>query len=172
MNAKHLVTGLVLVLSAAGLTSVLLGGNEGDGGLATDVDDPPTAGTETVADDDGLPDDGLVVYYFHGYKRCPTCNKIEALAEKTIWEGFDARLRDGTIVFRAVNIETDDHRHFVQDYALATKVVVISERRDGREVGWRRLDEVWQKIGDDDAYRRYIASNVRECLGELGLEAG
>lgn len=188
MNAKHLVTGLVLVLAVAGLVAVFLGGGAGgdsggsgpaDGAGEPQADRRPAAATASPDADagadagaDGLPADGLVVYYFHGYKRCLTCNRIEALAEETIWDEFAAPMRAGTVVFRSVNIETDEHRHFVQDYELATKVVVISERRGGQEVGWRRLDEVWQKVGDEQEYRRYIASSVGACLRALGLEAG
>ena len=115
----------------------------------------------------GLPDDGVVVYYFHGYKRCVTCKSMESLAALAIDEGFAAAQKEGGIVFRAVNIETDETRHFVDDFQLVNKCVVMVSRRDGKDQSWRRLDEVWAKIGDESAYKAYIAENLAACLKEL-----
>ncbi len=191
MNARHLITGLVVALAAAGLVVALLGdGDQPAAGAATGEGGGPAAGPDAAggaepvagrdadAPDadalpaDALPADGVVVYYFHGYKRCLTCNKIEALAEETLWQRHADLLDEGTVVFRQVNIETDEHRHFIEDYQLHTKVVVMSVRRGGQEVDWRRLDEVWQRVGDEADYRDYIAANLEACLRELDPEAG
>jgi hypothetical protein len=157
MRAKPILTVALLVLALGGAGYVLLGG-EGPREAA------PTGSAASAA----LPADGVVVYYFHGNKRCATCNKMEALAEATLHERFAARLRDGSVVFRAVNVETDATRHFVSDFELASKAVVMVERRDGEDLTWRRLDAIWEKIADDQAYRDYIAENLAACLAELG----
>jgi hypothetical protein len=186
MNGRSLITGLVLVLAVAGLVAVFLG----DGGGAADRDTGEPGATVVVADGEpaetggsgpragegqaegALPEDGVVVYYFHGHKRCRTCNTIEAEAEQTLRARYADLLGSGTVVFRSRNIETDAHRHFVADYELASKVVVMSVRRGGREVHWRRLDQVWQRVGDQADYRDYIAANLEACLRELDAEAG
>ncbi len=172
MNIKSLITGLLLVLAAGGLVYVLAGGDGpvGDTGAAADEtsDVDATAGLGA----DGLPTDGVVVYYFHGTKRCLTCNKMEALADGVIFERFGDHLQDGSVVFKPVNVETDATRHFIQDFQLASKVVVMVERKGGEQVSWRRLDEVWQKISEEDVYKQYIAENLAACLRELGLEQG
>ncbi len=186
MNPRNLITGLVLVLAAAGLVAALLGDGDGPAAGTDDSAAGPAAGTAAGTDaapdapdapdqdalEATLPRDGVVVYYFHGYKRCVTCNKIEALAEETLWQRHADLLGAGTVVFQPVNIETDAHRHFIEDYQLHTKVVVMSVRRGGQEVDWRRLDEVWQRVGDEADYRDYIAANLAACLRELDPEAG
>lgn len=163
MTIKSVFTTLLLLLALAGLAAVFWTGGDDAGETAT---------AETTVADDGLPADGVVVYYFHGHKRCYTCNKMEALADETIWADYRELAGDGRVVFQAVNIETDEHRHFIEDYQLVNKVVVVSERRGGQEVSWTRLDLVWEKIGDDADYRAYIAENVAASLARLGVEAG
>ncbi|MEZ4387046.1 MAG: nitrophenyl compound nitroreductase subunit ArsF family protein [Candidatus Krumholzibacteriia bacterium] len=154
MPLKTIISAVVLLLAIGGVVAVFVG--QGDGGPA-------------AANAEGLPDDGVVVYYFHGFKRCQTCQKMERLADEAVAAAHPDLVRRGRVVFRSVNLETDATRHFVDDYQLSSKVVVISERRDGREVSWRRLDEVWDRIADDADYRQYIAGNVTECVREMGL---
>ena len=156
MNVKALLTGALLLLAVAGVVYVLVGGQGSSDGAAP---------AELAAD--ALPADGVVVYYFHGNKRCATCNKMEALAAEVIYDRYGAHLRDGTVMFRAVNLETDATRHFVADFELTNRCVVMVERRDGQDVQWRRLDEVWEKIADDEVYVDYIAENLTACLDNL-----
>jgi len=161
VNVKAIVTGVLLLLAVGGVAYVLIGGDGSD----------ESAAPAQVAEG-ALPDDGVVVYYFHGNKRCMTCNKMEALAAEVIYDQFGERLRDGSVVFKIVNIETDQTRHFVEDFEMTNRCVVMQERRDGQDADWRRLDEVWAKISDDDEYTAYIAENLDACLDHLGLDAG
>jgi len=162
MNIKPIITGVLLLLAVAGVVAVFWQGDA----------EEPIADTGAAVAADGLPADGVVVYYFHGHKRCFTCNKMEALADEAIWQDFQDLVNDGSVVFKAVNIETDADRHFIGDYELVNKVVVMSERRDGQEVSWQRLDLVWEKIADDEAYRAYITENLAASLERVGVEAG
>jgi len=169
MSIKILVTGLILLLAVGGLVYVLAGGD--GGGNQHAGHDGEAAHCDEAAAADGLPTDGVVVYYFHGYKRCQTCNSMEALADLAIAERFAAQRSDGSVVFKAVNIETDTDRHFVDDFALSSKCVVMVTRRGGEDLGWRRLDEVWEKIGDETVYKDYIAENLDACLEEISGDA-
>ena len=74
------------------------------------------------------------------------------------------------MVFQIVNIEEDATRHFVNDFQLTNRSVVMLTRQNGEDLQWRRLDKVWEKISDDDAYKGYISENLAACLQEL--EAG
>ena len=161
MNIKALVTGALLLLAVGGVVYVLVGGGGGSEDAAI---------TEQVAGD-ALPADGVVVYYFHGNKRCLTCKKMEALADEVIRDRFGERLGDGSVVFRVVDLETDATRHFIADFELVNKAVVMVERRGGEDLAWRRLDAIWEKIADDEAYSDYIAENLAACLGNLSLDA-
>lgn len=100
------------------------------------------------------------VYYFHGNMRCKTCKKIEALTKKTLEEGFAAQLKDGSVELQVVNVDETENGHFVEDYQLATRSVVVSQIKQGKEAKWRRLDKVWQLVHDEPAFSDYLRTEI------------
>ncbi len=106
----------------------------------------------------------LVVYYFHTSYRCHSCTMIENLTQIAIKTGFADALSDGRLVYRSVNIETPDNAHFVQDYKLYTKSVVLSRRKDGQEEQWKNLEKVWTLLRDKSKFTDYITSEIKAFL--------
>ncbi|MFO7616170.1 MAG: hypothetical protein R6V75_02880, partial [Bacteroidales bacterium] len=43
---------------------------------------------------------------------------------------------------RVVNIDEPENRHFIQDFQLVTRSVVLAEYRDGEVVRYENLDQV------------------------------
>ena len=107
----------------------------------------------------------LVAYYFHGDARCPSCMKIEAYTAAAIKENFGEQLADGSLNWQVVNIDQPENRHFVGDYSLTTKSVVLSDRRGGKEQTWKNLDRVWELLKDEAAFKEYIRAEVGAALG-------
>jgi hypothetical protein len=107
----------------------------------------------------------VVVYYFHGNTRCITCRKIESFARSAIESGFAAEQKSGRIEFRAVNVEEANNEHFVQDYQLVTRSVVLSRIRNGKQDTWKNLDQVWTLVRDPDAFNRYVVDETKQLLG-------
>ena len=109
---------------------------------------------------------GVVAYYFHGEFRCSTCRKLEALSREAVDSGFPDELQSGKLAFRVVNMETPQTKHFVQDFQLTTKSLVLVEYRDGKVVRWKNLPKIWQLVRDHDAFIRYVQDETRAFLGE------
>ena len=109
--------------------------------------------------------DGVVAFYFHGNVRCATCKKIEAYSDEAVHSGFAESLEDGALAWRVVNIDEPENRHFVQDFQLVTRSVVLAEYRDGRVVRWENLDKVWQLVRSKDSFVDYVQNETREFLG-------
>jgi len=109
--------------------------------------------------------DGVVAFYFHGNVRCATCKKIEAYADEAVHSGFAKSLEDGDLEWQVVNVDEPENRHFVQDFQLVTKSVVLAEYRDGRVVRWENLDKVWQLVRSKDLFVDYVQNETREFLG-------
>ncbi len=107
----------------------------------------------------------LVAYYLHGKVRCVTCNDIERSAKEAVESGFAEELRDGRLEWRVVNYEEPGNEHYATDYEIAAPCVVLSSVRDGRQVAWKSLPEVWELVGDKPAFRAFVQKNVREQLG-------
>ena len=122
------------------------------------------AGTGATADEKTA--GKVVAYYFHGKARCATCRKIEAYSEEAITAGFEIELGDGRLEWRAVNIDEPENTHFVQDFQLVTKSVVLVEYSDGEVVRWENLKDVWQLVRSKDRFVDYVQTQTRGFLGE------
>jgi hypothetical protein len=106
----------------------------------------------------------VVATYFHGDVRCATCRKIEAYSREAVAEGFGAELASGAVEFRSVNVDTPENRHYITDYNLVTRSVVVSEEVEGAIGRWAKLDNVWTLVGDRSACVGYVQDAVREYL--------
>jgi len=108
------------------------------------------------------------VYYFHGNMRCATCKKIEALTKKTVEESFAGQLQDGSMELQVVNVDLPENEHFVKDYELAVRSVVVSKMEGGKETTWRRLDKVWQLVHDEAAFAQYLRDEISLLINGKG----
>jgi hypothetical protein len=112
--------------------------------------------------------DAVFVYYFYGDKRCVTCKKLEGYAKEALDAYFSQQLASGEVVWKPLNTDLPENKHFVKDYELVTKSVVLSKNKDGKEVIWQNLDKIWDKVRDKDDYLSYIKENVTEILKDQG----
>ena len=106
----------------------------------------------------------VIVYYFHGTARCPSCRKIEAFSQEAVQSGFSQALKDGRLEWRVINVEEPGNEHFVQDYQLYTKSLVVVDMQDGRQTTWKNLERVWELLGDKGAFMKYVEEEVRAYL--------
>ena len=106
----------------------------------------------------------VVATYFHGNVRCATCRKVETYAREAVEEGFRSEIDKGVVEFRAINVEEPANRHYIEDYQLMTRSVVVTEEVDGAVAQWTRLDQVWAFVGNRPAYLNYVQDAVRGYL--------
>lgn len=98
----------------------------------------------------------VVAYYFHGTFRCSTCRTIEQYSHDSIQTYFAKELVNGQLEFRPVNVEQPENKHFIQDYQLVTKSLVLSLMTDGKETKWKNLADVWKLVGDREKFFQYV----------------
>lgn len=106
----------------------------------------------------------VIVYYFHTTYRCPTCHKIENYTREAVETGFAQALKEGRLEFHAVNVEEKGNEHYIKDYQLHTKSVVVSDIKDGQEAQWKDLTKVWELTHDKEAFFKYIQDEVNLYL--------
>ncbi len=106
----------------------------------------------------------IVVSYFHTTARCASCLRIEDLTAHTVTTRFGVALAGKRLVWRTVNIDEPENAHFAKDYSLHTKSVVVSEMKDGREVRWKNLDQVWPLLRDQEAFTQYVEKEIKAFL--------
>ncbi len=124
---------------------------------------PTTTATSTAAP---LPESEhmVLVTYFTSDQRCPTCLKIEELARAAVETGFANELAQNEVRFQITNFDQPENKHFVDDYELAFKTVVIADRRQGKEVTWKKFDKVWDLVGEPEAFTAYLQEGVQNYL--------
>lgn len=108
----------------------------------------------------------VIAYYFHTNTRCSTCIKIEAYSREAIEQGFPDELKKGTLEMRVVNYEQPENRHFMQDYKLVSKSLVLVNVVNGKQTRWTNLRLVWQLTGHKDAFLNYVRKEVRGYLSK------
>jgi hypothetical protein len=108
----------------------------------------------------------VIAYYFHTNTRCSTCIKIEAYSKEAIEQGFPEELKKGTLEMRIVNYENPENRHFMQDYKLVSKSLVLVNMVDEKQTEWTNLKVVWQLTGRKDAFLNYVRKEVRGYLAK------
>ena len=114
----------------------------------------------------------IVAYYFHTTGRCMTCYKIENYTRSSITENFAGALGSGRLVMKSVNVQEPGNEHYVRDYQLSTKSVVLVEMKDGAEKRWKNLERVWDEVGDEASFKKYIATELKQFGGtSLGRES-
>ena len=109
----------------------------------------------------------IVAMYFHGDVRCATCRKVEAYAKEAVESGFGPQIEAGLVEFRAINVEAPGNRHFVDDFQLVSRSVVVIDEADGEVQRFVKLDNVWGLVGNHDAYLSYVQDAVRGYLETL-----
>jgi hypothetical protein len=125
------------------------------GGMAPAPSD--SSATETV-------DNGLVVYYFHGNIRCPTCRSIESQAHDAVQNHFASQLSKGDVVWKIVNYEQPAAKPLAEKFEIQMPVVVLARMQSGKIEEWRRLDKVWAVVGDKPAFTKYVQGEIEQML--------
>ena len=106
----------------------------------------------------------VVAYYFHGNVRCATCRKIEAYTKEAIDSTFAADLERGGLEWRVINTDLAPNKHYIEEYLLYTRSVVLADIHNGTQTRWKNLDKVWLFSGAKAKFTEYIQSEVRLFL--------
>jgi hypothetical protein len=147
---RQLVSGGVLVLMIAmGVT----------GSTAAEGDQP-------VPSVDQFATGQVVAYYFYGNVRCATCRKLEAYSKEAIEGGFGDEIAAGSLEWRAVNVDEPENEHFVTDFELVTRALVLVEYAEGDVTRWQDLKLIWKLVGDKPGYLTYVREATSEFLEE------
>jgi hypothetical protein len=121
----------------------------------------PSAGNATAAD---AASHVVEVYYFRTTNRCASCRKIEAFTDAAIKSAFAKEIQDGKMIWQVVNIQEPGNEHFIQEYKLVTKSVVVMDKVNGGQVRWKNLARIWELLSDETQFAQYVQREVREYL--------
>lgn len=132
--------------------------------------DPINNTSQPISSESDTNKPAVVVYYFHGNARCATCRNIETYTKEAIDSKFATAIKDGQLRWRVVNIEDSANEHFVQDFQLATRTVVLERSAAGKQQEWKNLQRVWELVrGDKEDFLNYIQQETSAYLEASGL---
>jgi len=109
-------------------------------------------------------DDALVVYYFHGNTRCPTCRAIESQSYETVQSDFASQLESGEVVWKVLNYEAPAVADLAKQFDIQVPVVVLARLKGGQIDDWKRLDQVWGLVDDKPAFMEYVRDEINRML--------
>jgi hypothetical protein len=140
---------LLLALAGSGIAAVT--------GAATVVPQKTKTTTAVAATPTASP--RTLVYYFHATTRCATCRTIEAYAREAVAGAFSADLQARRLEWQAVNVDEPANQHFIRDFQLYTRSVVLVDGQDPKR--FKVLDRVWQLVRDKATFQRYVEQEIR-----------
>jgi hypothetical protein len=110
----------------------------------------------------------VIAYYFHVTVRCTNCKATESYSKEVIHTRFAKELESGRLEWRLVNLQLPENRHFIQDYQLFTKSLVLVRTLNGQQKEFKVLNDTWELVGDKSAMQNYVEREVRGFLRKLG----
>jgi hypothetical protein len=108
--------------------------------------------------------EGVKVYYLHSNARCPTCRTIEEYAKEAVETGFADDLKNNRIAWQVVNYQSPGNEHYAIDYNIVSPNVVLVKIKEGKQVAWKGLPEVWEHVGDKAVFVEFVQKSLREFL--------
>ena len=170
MKMKTVITATLLLFAATSVVYLVL--SESRARVETPLDDKEASvplATSASSEPSGGGDEvqhKVIAYYFHGTVRCTTCRAIEQHAYDAVETGFHGELQSGALEWRAINVEEPGNQHFVDDYELTTRSLVLAAMEGETRVRWQNLDRIWDLVSNPDAFIAYVQSETMAFLGE------
>lgn len=61
-------------------------------------------------------------------------------------------------------MEKPGNKHFIRDFQLHTKSVIITKQKNGKPVDFTNLEKVWRLYRNKEKYFDYVASRTRQFM--------
>ncbi|MFO7557807.1 MAG: nitrophenyl compound nitroreductase subunit ArsF family protein [Desulfobacterales bacterium] len=116
--------------------------------------------------DSEKPSHYVAVTYFHSSFRCMTCRKIEEFSKDAVQFNFEKELKSGKLIWQTINVDEPENKHYIKEYQLYTKSLIVSEVRDGKEVRWKNLKNIWTLVRSKEKFEGYVTTEIKEWLKE------
>jgi len=111
--------------------------------------------------------DKLIVYYFHTEYRCWSCNQFETLTKEVLEESYRDPLKKKRVEFRLINVETNENKHFIEDYKLVTKSIILSLQKENMQIEWKNMDKIWMLVKNTEKFKSYIKEGIATYLEKV-----
>ena len=172
MTAKKIIKAALLVFVASSMAFLayqefLPGKKDGNqamtGAIAMET---KTAGTQETSSGTAETDTPGHCLLFPYHLPLPHLPEDRGVYEAGHHGGFPRTTQGWQPAWKTVNVEEKGNEHFIKDYQLFSKAVVVVDMKDGKQVQWKNLKDIWQLVGKKDTFTRYIQDEVQSYLGK------
>lgn len=108
--------------------------------------------------------DRVVVVYFHRTQRCPTCQKMGGYTQEAVHAAFAEELKSGKVELHDVDFQNPANESLAKGYKIEGPTLLVLQVRGNKVASYKKLDEIWMRVRDKQAFFDYVESNVRELL--------
>lgn len=109
--------------------------------------------------------DRVEVIYFHGKQRCATCMAIEKSIGEVINSRFAKELKNGTLVFRTVDISTPEGEELADKYEVTWSSLYVNTWKDGKETRSDMTEFAFNNARNNpDAFKNELADKISQSL--------
>ena len=109
--------------------------------------------------------DGVEVIYFHGKQRCATCMAIETNANEVVNTIFANELKNGTVVFKTVDISTPEGEKIADKYEVTWSSLFVNRWKDGKESRSNLTGFGFgNALNNPDGFKKGLADKIRQSL--------
>lgn len=106
----------------------------------------------------------VIVYYFHGTRRCFSCITIQANAAKVIEDNFRRQTTDGSLKWMPLNMDDPGNKEITEKFGIKTNTLVVAKMAYGNYIKYKKLKKVWQLIDDPEGFSEYVTDEINAFL--------
>ena len=107
------------------------------------------------------------VVYFHRTNRCHSCIYAEEQTLYTLETYFNEELNSGKLTFTSVDVQDESNIAVIEKYGAYTSQLFINTVMGDTE-HIEHVAEIWQLIGNDDAFTLLIKNKITNALEGSG----
>ena len=164
---KKILQPILLIIVALGIGAFVWGKISPDPAV-TNAATAQSAATTTATAEATAPkatrQPSVVVTYFTTDVRCVSCKTIERLTRETLKRDFAKAMESGQLRFQTINIDRPENKHYIQEYDLSFKTVVVNRPSQSTDGDWEKLDDVWRLLNEPNDFAAYVNAAVAQKL--------
>ena len=108
----------------------------------------------------------VIAFCFHRTMRCATCLAIEANVARVIETNFAEQLASGKLIWIPYNLDELGGDELGKEFDVSSSTLVLTKMQDGNHIKYKKLEKVWDFIGDPLKFDEYVQTVVKDYLNE------
>ena len=107
------------------------------------------------------------VFYFHGKRRCATCQSIEANAAKTVEQYFKNEKASGRVKMTVIDIDDPKNKALVEKYEVSSSSLFVTRKTAGKTFTQDMTNFAFSySRNDPDKFMKGLKEKITESLNK------